>query len=502
MKQLCFITLTLVSTLIPTAVMAYGEGEDIPMDARAIHLLTNDARTDTTEALAECGTKCSEFADNANCYDKTLPPLYWDDAMYRAAQFHANMLTIISKADNKLCMQHDSPCTLVSTAATDFPATCDGNPSCACQGGKATCGTTGTGTFERLKMFSSTPRSENLASAGGVLGSFRLWLLEDGKGSGCEFTGSNGHRWNILSKDNKAVGVGYTDKIAAQDFSYSTTENAVLTAGAHYTENTSTWFKTHYYSTKAVEDVRLRLGNQCFTLTQTRGTKTHGTWGTHDASADGRCVAYFFEAKASDGTIARFPTTGSLLYQCDKSWGHAEAASCFAANSDDTCVEGQYKACADATTAVVCQNDQWININCATNDQVCDNTTHTCVTKDNGGEGGEGGQNGEGGEGGQNGEGGEGGDNGGEGDEGGQNGEGGEGGQNGEGGDNGDNGEGGNGETGENHTPSHAQAAEDGCSTTMTRATPHGLGMLILGLLGLISLFRRRKVSSNERMHH
>ena len=400
MKQLCFITLTLVSTLVPTAVMAYGEGEDIPMDARAIHLLTNDARTDTTEALAECGTKCSEFADNANCYDKTLPPLYWDDAMYRAAQFHANMLTIISKADNKLCMQHDSPCTLVSTAATDFPATCDGNPSCACQGGKATCGTKGTGTFDRLEMFfSSNGMSENLASAVGVLGSFRLWLLEDGKGSGCEFTGSNGHRWNILSKDNKAVGVGYTDKIAAQDFSYSTTENAVLTAGAHYTENTSTWFKTHYYSTKAVEDVRLRLGNQCFTLTQTRGTKTHGTWGTHDASEDGRCVAYFFEAKASDGTIARFPTTGSLLYQCDKSWSNAEAASCFAANG-------------------------------------------------------------------------------------------------------GDNGEGGNGETGENHTPSHAQAAEDGCSTTMTRATPHGLGMLILGLLGLISLFRRRKVSSNERMHH
>ena len=472
MKQLCFITLTLVSTLVPTVVMAYGEGEDIPMDARAIHLLTNDARTDTTEALAECGTKCSEFADNANCYDKALPPLYWDDAMYRAAQFHANMLTIISKADNKLCLQHDSPCTLVSTAATDFPATCDGNPTCACQGKKAACGTVGTETFERLKMFSSTPRSENLASAGGgALGSFRLWLLEDGNGGGCEFTVSNGHRWNILSKDNKAVGVGYTDRIAAQDFSYSTTENAVLTAGAHYTERTSagtsTWFKTHYYSTKAVEDVRLRLGNQCFALTQTRGTKTHGTWGTHDASANGQCVAYFFEARASDGTISRFPTTGSLLYQCDKSWSNAEAASCFAADGDETCVEGQYKACADATTAVVCQNDQWININCATNDQVCDNITHTCVNKDNGGEGGEGG-NGDGGEGG-----------------------------NGDG--NGNGGEGGNGEgeTGENHTPSHAQAAEDGCSTTMTRTTPHGPGMVILGLLGLISLFRRRKLSSN-----
>ena len=485
MKQLCFITLTLVSTLVPTVVMAYGEGEDIPMDARAIHLLTNDARTDTTEALAECGTKCSEFADNANCYDKALPPLYWDDAMYRAAQFHANMLTIISKADNKLCLQHDSPCTLVSTAATDFPATCDGNPTCACQGGKATCGTKGTGTFDRLEMFfSSNGMSENLASAVGALESFRLWLLEDGRGDGCKFTGSNGHRWNILSKDNKAVGVGYTDRIAAQDFSYSTTENAVLTAGAHYTERTSagtsTWFKTHYYSTKAVEDVRLRLGNQCFVLTQTRGTKTHGTWGTHDASANGQCVAYFFEARASDGTISRFPTTGSLLYQCDKSWSNAEAASCFAADGDETCVEGQYKACADATTAVVCQNDQWININCATNDQVCDNITHTCVNKDNG-DNGEGG-NGEGGEGG-NGDGGEGG-----------NGDG-----NGNGGEGGNGGNGGNGddETGENHTPSHAQAAEDGCSTTMTRTTPHGPGMVILGLLGVISLFRRRKLSSN-----
>ena len=104
MKNSVVIAFAMIMTLLPSTVMAYGEGEDIPMDARAIHLLTNEARTNTREALALCGDNCSETIE---CYAETLPPLYWDDGLYKAAQFHANMLSYIT------CMQHDSPCTLV-----------------------------------------------------------------------------------------------------------------------------------------------------------------------------------------------------------------------------------------------------------------------------------------------------------------------------------------------------------------------------------------------------
>lgn len=327
MKNSVVIAFAMIMTLLPTAVMAYGEGEDIPMDARAIHLLTNEARTNTREALALCGDNCSETIE---CYAETLPPLYWDEGLYKAAQFHANMLSYIT------CMQHDSPCTLVSTVASDFPDKCDGNPTCACVEKSATCKNVGTKTFERIRMFASQPTSENLASAIGAVRSFELWLYEDGNGSGCEFTVYNGHRWNILSSSSKFVGVGYASYIASQDFGVMGTNGGALSSGAHYVKDGSTWFKTHYYASNEVAKVTVKFADQCADLSKTRGTLTNGVWGTSDISASGECVPYFFEAKDANGTITRYPTTGSLLYNCGRSWNNTEGTSCFAAGDGGT----------------------------------------------------------------------------------------------------------------------------------------------------------------------
>jgi hypothetical protein len=47
-------------------------------------------------------------------------------------------------------------------------------------------------------------------------------------------------------------------------------------------------------------------------------------------------VPYFFEAKDASGTITRYPTTGSLLYNCGSSWSSTEETSCFAAGDGGT----------------------------------------------------------------------------------------------------------------------------------------------------------------------
>ena len=223
---------TLVSSLflsiIPALAFGYGEGEDIPYESRAIHLMTNEARTAPREALADCGKNCSEGKD---CYEKSVAPLYWHEDLYHAAQFHANMMNDLS------CMQHNSPCTLVSSVATDFPDTCDGKVACACEGGTAKCYTNGTGTFDRIGMFykGGGARAENIvqsASAGKPLSMFNQWLFEESTGS-CGNVSGNGHRASILSPTYHVIGVGVSGKYGTQDFG-DLKNTEVLTSGSHY----------------------------------------------------------------------------------------------------------------------------------------------------------------------------------------------------------------------------------------------------------------------------
>ena len=328
MRKLFPSTLFVLCSLSAATAFAYGEGADIPIEARAIHLLTNEARCNTHEALASCGTKCGEAA----CYDESMGPVYWNDNLFHSAQFHTNMLDYLKPAAQwSWCMQHDSPCVLKSTVAQDFPDRCDGNPSCACEGGTATCDTVGTKTFDRIRMFGTPGSSENLASVSNPLRTFNLWLFENSTSSVCAFSSSNGHRWSILNKNNKAVGVGYGTSIATQDYASSSSETSAISSGAHYLDDKTLWFKMHYYASADAVSATVNVGGTCTNLQKTRGTGSNGVWGTSSVAAPAKCTPYFFEVKDKTGKVTRFPTTGSILYDCDtkKSWSSETGDSCF-----------------------------------------------------------------------------------------------------------------------------------------------------------------------------
>ena len=57
-------------------------------------------------------------------------------------------------------------------------------------------------------------------------------------------------------------------------------------------------------------------------------------------------------------------------------------------DDDDSCTNGEYKACSDSTHAVVCQNNKWVTIDCGKSSKVCSNDTHKCVEQGGGGNGG------------------------------------------------------------------------------------------------------------------
>ena len=274
---------------IPSIAFAYGENGDIniPYGSRAIHLLVNEARTAPHEALAKCGSNCPEGV--STCFKSALPPVYLHNGLTKAAQFYADFSAY---AD---CLQHDTPCTLVSTIASDYPEVCDGNPSCACKTKKATCsGSGGTSCSNRIAMFSKDHgyASENIGYMGsgsanfpnGPLDKFNNWLLEKGTNKKCEFDGSNGHRFNILSESNVSLGVGYSIKkgssfynlYGVQDFgSKYSGEKPALTAGSHYNADKKLYFKTHYYSTVEAKQVVIAINGTCTDLSLTRVSTVH-----------------------------------------------------------------------------------------------------------------------------------------------------------------------------------------------------------------------------------
>lgn len=340
-------TLLLMCLCIPSAAFAYGEDGDfsIPYAARATHMMTNEARTAPHIAMASCGKNCAE---GLKCYKESLQPLYWDQKAARASQFYAQMLTHVK------CIQHDTPCTLVSTIASLFPDACDGNPSCACVEKKATCGNSGTSSFDRLKLFTgSSYYAENICSGGSINCVSRLINEDNTGGTKCEFrwTGSkgNGHRWNLFGTDYTSIGVG-ADGYIVQNLGKSS-DTYQLTAGSHYTSDGKLWFKTHYYSkTTDIKKAVVVINDKCIELEKTVGLSLKNVvFGTSNVSSIEACTPYFFESLDADGNFARFPTTGSLLYIPDdylkntycegKAWKNVEGISCL---NPPKCEAGQH----------------------------------------------------------------------------------------------------------------------------------------------------------------
>ena len=321
MKKFLF-TLSIAGLLAPTAAFAYGEGESIPYIGRAMHLLTNEVRTDVYAAIDACGEYCHE---GKHCYKPSYKALYWSDNLFRAAQFHAAMSSSITPPDYG-CMQHYSPCQLVDNFAKLFPEHCDGTPKCACKGGVAKCGDDGTGMSTRIDAFGTKALGENIVASYKVDPHTMFYALfnEDSRADEaqkCGFTMNNGHRVNILG-GHILIGIGHVNMIAVQDFGHTSfTINEPISAGSHYVDkNDILHFKLHYEDNANAQKAALGIGKSCKRLSLTSGTKTRGVWATTDVKDLKECTPYYYETIAENGTITRFPTTGALLYNCDKSW--------------------------------------------------------------------------------------------------------------------------------------------------------------------------------------
>ena len=340
MRPDIFMYSLMIAVLTPALSFAYGEGEDISENARAIHLLLNEARCDPAATIEACGDACIEGAE---CYASPRAPLFWRSDLARAAQFHAKVINEMS------CLMKASPCKLVSTIAQDYPDKCDGSVKCACDGGTAVCHTSLTTYSDRIKLFTGSEFgtiAENIALSIKPDSVLSMLLYKNGGVAGsCEGDNSNEDRRNILSEAFNAVGIGTEVKFTVQDFSSNAKEISVISAGSHYMTGTLLWFKAHYYSTKPAAKVMLVLGDgsdeeRCNELKLSAGTATNGIYSRSDITDLPQCTSYYFEVVDEDGTYTKYPTEGSLLYNCYHSWQNRHFASCL--NPDDPGGEDHY----------------------------------------------------------------------------------------------------------------------------------------------------------------
>ena len=370
----------------PSTVWAYGEcwRDDVPLEARQLQLLINEARSNTQEAIAPCmEDKCLEKA----CYTGAEAPYFWNDQLTKAAQLHANMHKYYDEASNDMMgIDHNSPCQLVSNIASLYPAECDGQASCACDGGVFTTPASGTkfgprvNYFIALDSYSHGGKSENIAQSGALrtytghyltTGQFYfqdtpgffyyVQLLTEHVVSGTagvcdDDSNNNGHRFSIIGPTGyNMIGAGANCGYFGSNrmhcvavIEYSKVSNLgvpnALTAGSHYLSYGTLWFKTHYYSTTTdvqEDKVYLNLNGDCIALEKTRGlTKKNEVFGSSTIAGVDDCTPYYFEALDADGHEFSYPTTGSLLYMpanysntrhCNgKTWKDVRATSCFA----------------------------------------------------------------------------------------------------------------------------------------------------------------------------
>lgn len=369
MKKYLF-SVFIASLLAPTSAFAYGEGSTIPYESRVIHLLTNEVRTDVHTAIDACGKKCHE---GKHCYERSYKALYWDDNLYKAATFHATMLATLTPPKWG-CIQHPSPCQLVDNFASLFPDKCDGNPSCACKTGKATCGTQGTRMGARVTPFGTQAAAENIVANTKVdpYEMFYMLFNEDSTAdvkSQCGFTHNNGHRVNILADNQSFVGIGLSNMIAVQDFGRTHEQVPIqpISSGSHYTDDEGAlYFKMHYDAKVKVQATALTLGSKCVALKWAKGNNYRGIWSMKSDKNIDPCTPYFYEAIDTEGNITRYPTTGALLYNCKYSW----------TNKTDNLYQGCINAVANGSIDNNNGSDNNNNNNSDNNNNGSDNPPH------------------------------------------------------------------------------------------------------------------------------
>ncbi len=333
--------LGVLGMLVPMTGWSYGEG-DVPYEARVIHYLMNEARTDVPAALSKCGKNCSE---GIGVYGYQLKPVWWHPQLYRAAQFHAVSMSYMdpNKSNMNLCLSHASPCHLDPAS---IGADCKGEAWCACVDKKGKCGSKGTPFERRVQMFYPHAHGEiiGVSTDYSPFSIFYSYLYENGKQT-------KGHRAEILSKDVNRVGVGFAQGWSVGDFGTEQEQGYPITSGSDFKEESSfpdysaagngkTWFRLHYYNPgKPLKQARLYFNDRCYDLQSFRGSEENGSFGTMQIQMGRHCTPYFYEVLDSTGRVYRYPESGFLQYSCDHSWreswknGQKDMRSCFGENA-------------------------------------------------------------------------------------------------------------------------------------------------------------------------
>jgi hypothetical protein len=276
-----------------------------------IYVLTNRARVDPATELAETCRSCDSVSY------AVARPLAYSVKGSRAARFHAASLL---KAGSGL--MHDSVCKIVSNIDEIYPDQCDGDPSCACEGGVANCTCSGgkpyctcaggscTSTWGRIGMFGYGGGGENAAAGN-----------SDPKRTFSQWINSSGHRNNLMKSSHRSIGVGHYGGSGGcwRDFSVQVFGSGSLATkipgGIHYprsgsTSTSFTFYANYYDSGNAPTLTTVNIGGQCSNLTLERGAADQGSYSVESKLASG-CQRYYFVFRDSAGKLQTYPETGS-----------------------------------------------------------------------------------------------------------------------------------------------------------------------------------------------
>ena len=320
---------------VSSVTTALGEPQDgFPSwGERVIHVWSNRARANPAADLSSCSV-CAESA----CYSPR-PPLVWNHNLARAARFHSDNLAL-----GGCSLQHNSPCTIDSSINTLYtPGSCNGDPSCACDEGAASCGASVMSWTARIGLFGATGNAENIASnGGGPLSAFYAWLWEPDSNTSCGFRIANGHRYNILS-GQRHLGVGRsvqgTQRIYTQDFSSASATPDGIIAGVHYPETgtdlafRANWFRSNGDGPTAAF---VNVDGTCYPMVLERGVDdSNATYIADVTTATAGCRHYYFTFTDPSGTLT-YPTTGSFGIGCGADWSATRPADCGSCTPDCT----------------------------------------------------------------------------------------------------------------------------------------------------------------------
>ncbi|MCA9672365.1 MAG: CAP domain-containing protein [Myxococcales bacterium] len=326
-----------------------------------IYMLTNRARADPAAELAATCTACQGVSYNVG------KPLAYDYDLSRAARFHATSMRVAGSG-----LQHVSVCKLVANLGSIYPQTCDGSPSCACEGGTAdcTCSTTScsddsacgaggrcdvlrgrcyyckcngdlcTSTAARVARFGGSYRGENAAAG-----------RSDPRLTFAQWINSSGHRDNLMNGSHGAIGTGEYggagkcwSNFWVQVFGFAAQRPTIAGAVAYPQRGkTSTTFDftAVYYdqSGAAPVEAQLNIDGSCEPLALERGVAGHGSYRLQRSGLAQGCRRYVFVFRDAAGTVHTFPSQGSYGVGIDDPscpfYDNARPSGCGATTSGD-----------------------------------------------------------------------------------------------------------------------------------------------------------------------